>query len=177
MASDMTNGDIRLSRPDDLPHLAALYPLAFPDEDLLEILHALLARDDMISLVAVKDSDVVGHIVFAPCSLADKSAKLALLGPLAVHPDHQKIGLGSALIRDGFKRLTEERYAKVLVLGDPRYYGRFGFEAEATIQPPYALSAEWDGAWQGLSLARDEEEFSGTLIVPEPWQNAALWAD
>lgn len=175
--ADMTGTQVRLSRPDDLEQLDALYPLAFPEEDLLAIMHALVGRDDVVSLVAMHGAAVVGHIAFSQCSLAGKQAKLSLLGPLGVHPTYQKAGFGSALINEGFKRLTAQGFAKVMVLGDPNYYGRFGFKADASVQPPYPLPSEWSGAWQGKELDETGGALAGKLLVSEPWQNPALWAD
>lgn len=175
--ADMTGTQIRLSRPDDLEQLDALYPLAFPDEDLLTIVHALVGRDDVVSLVATTNSVIVGHIAFSQCSLAGKQAKLSLLGPLGVHPDYQKAGFGSALIKEGFKRLTAQGFAKVMVLGDPHFYGRFGFKTDTYVQPPYPLPSEWSGAWQGKELDETGDALAGKLLVSEPWQNPALWAD
>lgn len=174
---DKAGTNIRLSRPADVAQLDLLYPLAFPEEDLLAIMHALVGRDDVVSLVAVQGTAVVGHIAFSQCSLAGKDARLSLLGPLCVHPDHQRSGFGSALINEGLKRLAAQGFAKVIVLGDPNYYSRFGFKADATVQPPYQLPSHWADAWQGLDLAVSKEALKGQLIVPEPWQNPVLWAD
>jgi putative acetyltransferase len=175
--TDMASTSIRLSRPADVEQLDLLYPLAFPEEDLLAIMRALIGRDDVVSLVAVQGAAVVGHIAFSQCSLPGKDAKLSLLGPLCVHPDHQRSGFGGALINEGFKRLSAQGFAKVMVLGDPNYYGRFGFKADATVRPPYPLPSEWADAWQGLDLAESKEVLTGELIVPEPWRDPILWAD
>ncbi len=64
---------------------------------------------------------------------------------------------------------------KVCVLGDPDFYGRYGFEAEKDIKPPYDLPAEWDGAWQSVRLYDNAAPVTGTLTPPKPWQNKAIW--
>jgi predicted N-acetyltransferase YhbS len=64
--------------------------------------------------------------------------------------------------------------AKVCVLGDPDFYGRYGFETERDIKPSYDLPAEWDGAWQSVMLDHNAAPITGTLIPPRPWQNKAL---
>ena len=53
------------------------------------------------------------------------------LAPVAVHPSFQKQGIGSALIREGLDRAKKDRWRCVFVLGDPAYYGRFGFRVES----------------------------------------------
>ena len=168
--------EIRESGPADLAALEKLYPAAFPDEDLLPLLRDLLKEEPLVlSLVAVTDQTLVGHAVFTVCGLAGCADKLAMLGPLAVVPDRQRGGIGSALVREGFERLAAVGATRVYVLGDPAYYGRFGFEHEDGVLPPYALPEEWQGAWQALSLRGDQAHLRGKLAVPPPWQNPVLW--
>ncbi|MEM9235097.1 MAG: N-acetyltransferase, partial [Pseudomonadota bacterium] len=117
----------------------------------------------------------VAHIVFSHCRLSGEARKLALLGPLAVDPGHHRQGIGSQMIRAGFDNLRQAGVTTVLVLGDPGYYGRFGFTAEARIRPPYALPQEWQGAWQSLDLEDNPKAVAGDLIVPPPWRRSSLW--
>jgi putative acetyltransferase len=85
-----------------------------------------------LSLVAEADGVVVGHIAFSAASIGGVIAGLYLLGPVAVRPDFQGRGIGRALIEEGLGTLrTRAAYGCVLV-GDPAYYGRFGFRS----QPP-----------------------------------------
>ena len=173
----MSNGvTLRESSPTDWAALEVLYPAAFPDEDLLPFLVELLREDrGVLSLVAVFEQAVVGHIAFTMCGLEGRSEKVALLGPLAVSPQHQRRGIGSSLIREGLGRMRDERVTRVLLLGDPAYYVRFGFAADGAIAPPYPLPSEWQAAWQSLSLQEPDRDLQGTLSVPRPWRQAALW--
>ena len=167
---------IRTSTPDDVNAIELLYPQAFPDEDLLPLVRDLLPDTTVVtSLVATRDSQLAGHGVFTECGVSESNTRAALLGPLAVAPEHQKQGVGSAIVRDGLRRMTEQGVAFVLVLGDPAYYGRFGFRPEASIEPPYPLPAEWKDAWQSIRLDDGAEACSGVLAVPPPWREAALW--
>lgn len=169
---------IRPGMPADRAAIEAFYPAAFPEEDLLPLLRALLVADGVLSLVATADDgQVVGHVAFTDCSVADDAARAVLLGPLAVTPARQGRGIGSALVRAGLDRLAAAGPARVFVLGDPAYYGRFGFAAEAGVIPPYPLPDEWAGAWQSLALGGAGAPPPAPLSVPPVWQDPALWAD
>jgi putative acetyltransferase len=81
-----------------------------------------------ISLVAEEDGNIVGHILFTPVTLSSHAElKIMELGPMAVLPEHQGKGIGSALVRAGLEKCTEISYGAVVVLGHPGFYPRFGF--------------------------------------------------
>ncbi|MEZ5649460.1 MAG: N-acetyltransferase [Burkholderiaceae bacterium] len=163
--------------PDDLAAIRTLYRDAFPGEDLLPLIEALSQEHAaVVSLVAVDGAAVTGHIALTRCAIADDPQALALLGPLAVAPASQARGIGTALIRAGIDHMRAGDVTRVLVLGDPNYYGRFGFTAEDRIVPPYPLPADWRTAWQSIRLSVGAEPRAGaTLIVPVPWRQPALW--
>jgi putative acetyltransferase len=119
---------------------------------------------------------LAGHIIFTPCGLDHGNDRVALLGPLAVMPSLQRQGIGRALIRAGFDRLAQGRVRRVLVLGDPAYYGRFGFLPEDSILPPYDLPAAWAAAWQSIPLGADGVRIAGKLRPPVAWLQPALWS-
>ena len=161
----------------DVASIVSIYPLAFPDEDLVPLVRELLdGRDDVLSLVAIVDSKVVGHVAFTNCRTEHECTDVSLLAPLAVSPDRHKQGIGSALVRAGFDELERAGVNRVFVLGDPAYYGRFGFEADNDVEPPYPLPPEWQGAWQSFLLGQSTAPCSGKLFVPPPWQHRSLWA-
>ena len=81
-----------------------------------------------ISLVAEIEGTVVGHIMFSLVSLAGHSQlNIVGLAPMAVAPDRQRQGIGSALVRTGITKCEEHDYDAIVVLGHPEYYPRFGF--------------------------------------------------
>lgn len=83
-----------------------------------------------LSLVAELDGALVaGHAAFSPVAVSDGSAGWYGLGPLSVTPAHQGRGIGSALLRAGLAHLIAAGARGCVVLGDPAYYGRFGFAA------------------------------------------------
>ncbi|MCB1520681.1 MAG: N-acetyltransferase [Hyphomicrobiaceae bacterium] len=169
--------DVRRSGPGDIQSIRALYRATLAGEDLSPLLDGLLVRrDDVLSLAATSGDTLIGHIAFSICRVDGIDQRMALLGPLAVAPERQRQGIGSALIRDGFARLGADGISRVLVLGDPAYYGRLGFSTEADIAPPYPLVAEWRPAWQSLALLNGSTPCNGRLIVPEFWLRPELWA-
>jgi putative acetyltransferase len=92
------------------------------------IVDALRAADALtLSLVAELDGEVVGHIAFSPARIGDASSNWYLLGPVAVHPDHQGRGIGRALIECGLSSLRALGGRGCVLVGDPALYGRFGF--------------------------------------------------
>ena len=168
--------EIRNSLPEDLPAIEELYRDAFPTEDLLPLVRELLAgRSDVLSLVATLDAAHIAHVIFTKCSVDGNDAKAALLGPLAVAPAQQKKGIGSAIVRKGFLRLKDDAITNVFVLGDPAYYGRFGFAAERNVAPPYTLPAEWKDGWQSVTLADAAPLSCGAIRLPAPWLRKELW--
>ncbi len=164
---------IRPSSADDQAHILALYPLMFPDEELRPLVSNLLGgRTDVLSLVGIESSEVVAHLLFT----LFEGDEGALLGPLGVRPDHQGRGVGSALVGEGLARLTDAGVRQVFVLGDPKYYGRFGFAPERKTLPPYALPPEWADAWQSVCLAGRQPMGEGACALPDIWMKPELWA-
>jgi putative acetyltransferase len=170
--------EIRSSTSQDKAPLKSLYDDAFPTEDLVPLVDALLAcTGETVSLVAVEDAKVIGHVLLTFGSLEDTAdgGRVALLGPLCVTPARQRQGIGRALIRAGMDRMRAAGVNVVLVLGDPAYYGQSGFKEETGIVPPYALPEEWRTAWQSLAFHNDRAIPRGRLALPAPWLNPGLW--
>lgn len=168
--------EFRESLPGDLASIEKLYPDAFPDEDLLPVVKGLLQEAPIVlSLVALIDRSVVGHVIFTTCGVTSGDTQVALLGPLAVAPARQRQGIGRAIVDAGLKRLESAGITQVYVLGDPAYYRRLGFVPEAGVVPPYPLPAEWRGAWQMINLGKAASPLPGRLTVPQPWRQPALW--
>ena len=92
------------------------------------------ARGLAVSLVAeTPDNSLIGHVAFSPVSIDGAAADWYGLGPVAVRPDRQKLGVGAALIEAGLDRLKQVGAGGCVVLGDPAYYRRFGFASDPAL--------------------------------------------
>jgi putative acetyltransferase len=122
--------EIRNEEAKNVEQVQEILRLAFPTEAESKLVEGLRANGKaVISLVAVRDEQVLGHILFSLVSTSPSSeAKGIGLAPVAVHPDVQSQGIGSELIREGLHRCETLGYDYCVVLGNPKYYGRFGFE-------------------------------------------------
>ncbi len=166
--------EIRKASPDERAAIEQLYAAAFPDEDLIPLIRDLAGLgDEVVFLTARRDGALVGHIALTKARVA--ATPVALLAPLAVAPDHQRTGVGSALIRAGFDAMAKHGMAAVCTLGDPAYYGRFGFKPERFIIPPYELPEDWGDAWQSVRLGDEPPLCEGRIHLPSPWMHRGLW--
>ncbi len=92
------------------------------------IIDALRAAGALtVSLVAEIDENVVGHVAFSPVTISDGSPDWYGLGPVSVLPQHQRQGIGTALIREGLSLLKARGGKGCVLVGPPAYYQRFGF--------------------------------------------------
>lgn len=148
---------IRPERQSDIAAIHAVTERAFngaPHSDGSEP-HIVCALRDAcalaVSLVAEVDGRVVGHVAISAVTITDGSANWYGLGPLSVEPAQQGEGVGSLLMRAALRRLTERDAAGCVVLGDPAYYGRFGFAVCPGLVYPgvpaeYFMALSFDGS-------------------------------
>lgn len=126
--------EIRPEQPGDAEAIRRTTKMAFASmehssQTEAQIVDALRSAEALtISLVAIEDGDVVGHIAFSPVTIDGKDFGWYGLGPLSVTPDRQRHGIGGALVREGLLRLANMDAKGCVVLGDPDYYKRFGFD-------------------------------------------------
>lgn len=119
---------IRYERPDDIPAIHTIQAAAFGQPQEANLVDAIRASgNSRISLVAERKGEVVGHILFSPVTLEGTTGGLGL-APIGVRPDLQNAGIGGALIREGLAQCRSLGAPFVVVLGEPKYYSRFGFE-------------------------------------------------
>jgi len=154
--------NIRKANTQDIDAIRKLYLSAFPESEN-EIV-AKLATDllfenadpPIIGLVAEINESIVGHIAFSPVRIDTfEQCQAYIVAPLAVKPDFQKQGIGSALITYGMEQLSDRGVHIVFVYGDPNYYGRFGFKTDLAqnYKTPYPL--QFPFGWQACVLRDD----------------------
>ena len=136
----MTGAVVRPEAPSDVAAVAAVTAAAFEDHPFSSgsepfIVDALRRTGALaLSLVAEADGRVVGHIAFSPVELSDGTPGWYGLGPVSVLPAFQRRGIGSALVLDGLSRLKDLGGRGCVLVGEPRFYGRFGFKARPDLR-------------------------------------------
>lgn len=138
---------IRAETPDDMAGIHAVVALAFGRDNEARLIAALRASPDFVptlSLVAVEEGAIVGHILFSPIAIRtpQRAVPALALAPLAVRPDRQNGGVGSALVRHGVAACRQQGHAIVVVLGHAQYYPRFGFTTARSkgVEPPWPVN-------------------------------------
>jgi len=139
---------VRPERREDYAAIAAVIRDAFGKVDealLVERLRNEADYDQDLALVAVEGNEVFGHVFFSTVHVeqGDERTTALALAPLAVRPDIQRRGVGSALVRRGLDGCVQQGHGVVIVLGEPTFYARFGFgpASRVGIQPPFAVPA------------------------------------
>ena len=133
------------------------------------VLRALFDAEEYIpglSVVAVQDGEIVGHVISTRGWVGDQ--ELLGLGPIAVTPRLQRQGIGSALMRETIDRANAAGERGIVLLGSPGYYSRFGFVPASTfgVQAP---ETEWGDYFQLLPLALWSGGVHGTFRYAEPF--------
>ena len=160
----MNNVIIRLAKPSDEAAIIAVTEDAFGQPDEANIVRLLEENgESLLSLVATSEESIVAHFQAFPIEVRGAhGGPVCGIGPISVATDKQKMGIGSRLITEGLQRLKAMEQTIVFVLGDPAYYGRFGFSVAATA----GYSAPFGGpAFQALELSSGAPAF-GELVYP-----------
>jgi len=155
---------IRPERPEDSAAIDAVLRAAFPGAAEADLVTRLRADGDLaLSLVAEDGGAIIGHIGFVPVALEpDPGYRIWGLAPLAVLPERQGQGVGSALTERGLDDAEDAGIGLVLVLGDQNYYGRFGFDTTLVAE----IAVAWAGPYfAGLPL-RDLPPPQGRATYP-----------
>jgi putative acetyltransferase len=155
----------------DVEAIHAIHSASFPTVAEAALVDALRAAGQLsISLVAIERDQIIGHVGLSPVTVDGVSLGLGL-APVAVRPDCRRRGVAARLIRDALELSREAATGLVVVLGDPRYYGRFGFEPARRL----ALRGEYGAgdAFQAIELVHGTVPAEGGLVKYCP-QFAAL---
>lgn len=162
----MSGVGIRLAAPADRAAIRRVEERAFGQPAEADLVAALVASSDaVLELVAEKDAVVVGHILFSRLWVEAAGRRFAAvaLAPVAVDPDHQRAGIGAALIEAAHERLRESGEALSVVLGDPAYYARFGYRRDAAEK--FASAFQCD-ALQALAWNADASTTGMLVYAP-----------
>ena len=119
---------IRPEKSADRDAVFGVNAAAFESDAEAKLVDALRGDvEPLISLVAELDGEIVGHILFTPVHVGAGRTPAMALGPMAVLPDRQRMGIGSHLVREGLQACRDAGAAAVFVLGHVEFYPRFGF--------------------------------------------------
>ena len=178
---------IRKSKESERNEILYIHSQAFGEDKGLKI--AKLVNDllddetakPILSLVAVDNDNIIGHILFTKVVVtrAENRISAQILAPLAILPEEQKKGIGKKLINEGLRLLKKSGTELVFVLGHPTYYPRCGFipSGEQGFEAPYPIPEEHAGAWMVQELNGDvlknnsgKVQCSKVLNEPQHWR-------
>ena len=138
-----TEAMVRPEQPEDLPAIRFVNERAFGRLAEANLVDTLRGRGKvLLSLVALLDGRVIGHILFSPAAIESKTVlfPVVCLAPMAVLPEYQRQGVGSLLVEKGLEVLLRAGHDAVIVLGHAEYYPRFGFVPATR----YGIRCEFD---------------------------------
>ncbi len=150
---------IRFAQKKDLAGIESLICAAFPDgerETITRLVGDIITASSspfVMPYLAEIEAKLSGFVAFTPVKPIENTAiQCSILAPLAVHPDVQKMGVGTKLINHGKSVLIKNKVDVLLVYGDPQFYGRFGFHEEIArpFAPPFPLTYPF--GWLGMEL-------------------------
>ncbi|MGF6092376.1 GNAT family N-acetyltransferase [Pseudomonas sp. 18173] len=166
------NVTIRLEQDQDIDTITRLTEAAFQNVEHSGhteqfIVNALRRADQLaVSLVAVENDAIIGHVAISPVTVSSGSTGWYGLGPISVWPNCQGQGIGSALMKAALAQLQQLGAAGCVLLGDPGYYGRFGFRAHTGLElsgvPPEYFQALSFGGELPVGVVKYHEAFEAT---------------
>ncbi len=161
---------IRPERPDDFAAIRTVNRLAFGQADEAALVDALRGGGFGVAALVAEDAGrIVGHIFFSrlPIEAGGRVVAGAALAPMAVTPERQRQGIGSALVRAGLAACRGAGIAAVVVLGHPDYYPRFGFSAQAArgLRPPFPDAGD---AFMALELVPGSLDVRDAIVRYAP---------
>ena len=167
------NIQIRQEYKDDFKAIDEVNNSAFGQDNEAKLVGLLRNTDAFVpelSLVAILDNKIVGHILFTKIKIKDSNQNefdSLALAPLAVRPEYQRKGIGAQLIQSGLEKARELNFKSVIVLGHEHYYPKFGFAPadQWNIKAPFDVP---DNVFMGLELIENGlKNVSGTVQYPK----------
>ena len=160
----MTTPLVRPERVEDAPRVRVVLEAAFGGTVEADVVDKLRASGDIVlALVAEQPDGIAAYVAFPRLNLdlGERTVPVIGLAPVGVAPGRQREGIGSALIREGLARLRDRGERLVFVLGEPGYYGRFGFKMMDRFVSRYA-----GPYFQAMMLAPDAP-VAGKVSYPQ----------
>lgn len=162
---------IRQEEKEDHKRVYKINKMAFGQEKESKLIEKIRRGPNFVpelSLVAEKDNEIVGHILFSKIQIVGESEyETLMLAPLAVIPELQKQGIGGKLIKKGIEKAKELGVESIIVVGHKDYYPKFGFQKASKwgIKCPFEVP---DGAFMGIELTdKALENKAGVVQFPE----------
>lgn len=150
------------AKQSDMPAIIAIHTRAFGRATEADLTQQLIeGREETLDLCAVIDGAIIGHCLLTEIQGPEKSMALA---PLSVDPDWRDFQIGTELVRQILANARQAGWSSVFVLGDPDYYGRFGFKSTTAD----AVKSPYQGyAFQALELMPGAlAGYNGKLTYP-----------
>ena len=177
--------DLRAFEPTDSPTVETLFVSVFSASEgeregalISQLVKEMIASTDgrdLYGFVAVDGKRIVGAIFFSRLSF-EQDLDVFILAPVAVHTDHQGMGIGQALIAHGLRELRRRGVSFVTAYGDPCFYSKVGFHpiSQGRIAAPLELSQP--GGWLGQSLTDDPiERIPGNCTCVKALDHPDYW--
>lgn len=171
---------VRLETSDDAEAIREVELAAFAGPEEAEIVARIRreAPTGWMSLVAcTPDGTIVGHLLLSPCGVEDDEGRVLgevlAVGPVAVLPEAQRRGVGSALMAAAQGVAVARRVPALVLLGYPEYYARFGFEPARDVGLEAPAPAWPDAAWMARLLPAWSDDLRGTVRFPAAFEPLA----
>jgi putative acetyltransferase len=166
--------DVRPEHTADAGAIRSVHAAAFaPSEIEAPLVDALRAAGDLVPelcFVALHDGALVGHVAISRASVAGTT--VLALGPIGVLPEHQRSGVGGALMRAVIDAAAATDWPLIGLLGHAEYYPRFGFEPAGAlgIEPPFSVEPQY---WMAYRLPAYRPELRGTFRYADAFPDHA----
>jgi predicted N-acetyltransferase YhbS len=171
---------IRSERKEDYEIITRINDIAFKGKKEGVLISQLRKKRDYkkeLSLVAIKNDKIIGHLLLFPLTIKTDNSQLKTLslGPIAVLPENQKQGVGKELVKKGIEVAKRKGFKSIIVIGHKEYYPKFGFRksAEYKISLPRRYSKVPSEAFMILELEKDcLKEVGGEIVFPKEYDEA-----
>ncbi|APH39889.1 GNAT family N-acetyltransferase [Methanohalophilus halophilus] len=180
------NIQIRKAKDSDFNNIMEIEKEAFGSEEEANLVSQLLedkSAEPVISLLAFKNREAVGHILFTKATIDGNTTSplIYILAPMAVKPKHQRQGIGGMLINEGLNLLKGIGAEMVFVLGHESYYPKYGFKQDAGsmgFTATYPIPKEHANGWMVYTLTSGSTDgFRGRVVCADALNKSEYWSE